>query len=71
MKEGLTYLMVTMAYHLSYYGLLECDGTWLIYWEANEWGFRATIYGFVGHHHHGVDHVLHCKTQDMISSSYP
>jgi hypothetical protein len=30
MKEGLTYLMVTMAYHLPYFGLLECDEPWLI-----------------------------------------
>jgi hypothetical protein len=30
MKEGLTYLMVTMAYHLPYSGLLECDEPWLI-----------------------------------------
>jgi hypothetical protein len=30
MKEGLTYLMVTRAYHLPYFGLLECDEPWLI-----------------------------------------
>jgi hypothetical protein len=31
MKEGLTYLMVTIFYHLPYSRLLECDELWLIY----------------------------------------
>jgi hypothetical protein len=31
MKEGLTYLTVTIVYHLPYRGLFECDEPWLIY----------------------------------------
>jgi hypothetical protein len=30
MKKGPTYLMVTLAYHAPYPGLLECDEPWLI-----------------------------------------
>jgi hypothetical protein len=30
MKEGLAYLMVTIAYHPPYSRLLECDEPWLI-----------------------------------------
>jgi hypothetical protein len=73
MKEGLTYLMVTIAYHLPYFGLLECDEPWLIlHWEVNKGGCWVVICGHVDHHHHhGVDHVLHCGPRDMISSNYP
>jgi hypothetical protein len=31
MKEGLTYLIVTIAYHPPYFGLLECDEPLLMF----------------------------------------
>jgi hypothetical protein len=52
--------MVMLAYHAPYPGLLECDEPWLMQLGGKSGGCWDSICGHVDHHHHGVDHVLHC-----------
>jgi hypothetical protein len=56
MKEGLAYLMVTIAFHLPYSRLLECDEPWLI---------------CVGRKIMGDDGIKYVDILILISSSHP